>query len=141
MFNGRRENPSRMSDPSEDPEFGICEKCIGSPIFAHWVVQNGHKGECEFDSAHGSSNTVVSVEEFAEEVDRYFRETYQLGEEFIYATEDSDNPSYDTHGAPYEDILANDRRVCQDRQSVRQQLGNALLRAMRQRVGHRQGAW
>lgn len=97
-----------MNQLSEDPETGICEKCIGNSHFADWIVKNGRKGECEFDSAHGSSNNIVTVEEFAEEVDRYFRETYQLGEEYAYATEHSDNPSYDTHGEPYEEILAND---------------------------------
>jgi len=97
-----------MVQSSEDPETGLCEKCIGNPRFGDWIVQNGRKGECEFDSTHGNSNSVVTVEEFAEEVDRYFRETYQLGEEYMYVTEDSDNPSYETHGEPYEDILAND---------------------------------
>jgi hypothetical protein len=98
----------QMDRLSGDLETGICEKCIGNPRFADWIVKNGRKGECEFDSTHGTSDNVVSVEEFAEEVDRYFRETYQLGEEYMYATEDSDNPSYDTYGEPYEDILAND---------------------------------
>ncbi|WP_316193007.1 RES domain-containing protein [Bradyrhizobium sp. SZCCHNRI1029] len=97
-----------MTQASEETETGICEKCIGNRQFAEWIVRNGHKGECEFDSTHGVSDGVVSLEEFAEEVDRYFRETYQLGEEYMYATEDSDNPSYDTYGEPYEDILAND---------------------------------
>ncbi|MEA3140012.1 MAG: hypothetical protein QOK23_2181 [Gammaproteobacteria bacterium] len=97
-----------MSQPFEDTETGICEKCIGNPRFADWIFQNGNKGECEFDSTHGNSHRIVTVEGFAEEVDRYFRKTYQPGEEFAYATEHSDNPSYDTYGEPYEEILAND---------------------------------
>jgi len=97
-----------MDQPSQGPETGICEKCIGNRDFADWIVRNGHEGECEFDSTHGTSGSVVTVEEFAEEVDRYFRDTYQLGEEYMFATEDSDNPSYDTYGDPYEEILAND---------------------------------
>ena len=56
----------------------------------------------------GALNLVVSVSTFAEEVDRYFRGHYQKGEEYTYATEDSDNPSYDTYGEPYKDVLAND---------------------------------
>ncbi|HXL25874.1 MAG TPA: hypothetical protein VN952_04295 [Chthoniobacterales bacterium] len=49
---------------SDDTETGICEKCIGNPDFAGWIAQNGRKGECDFDSAHGNSNSVVTVEEF-----------------------------------------------------------------------------
>jgi len=41
-------------------------------------------------------------------VDRYFRESYGFGEEYMYTTEDSDNPSYDTRGEPYKEILGND---------------------------------
>jgi hypothetical protein len=111
MGSASRRSKSRyvfMVQPFQDLETGICDKCIGNPRFADWIMRHGHKGECEFDSTHGVSNTVVTVEDFAEEVDRYFRETYQLGEEYMYATEDSDNPSYDTQGEPYEDILADD---------------------------------
>jgi hypothetical protein len=43
-----------MVQRSEDPETGVCEKCIGNPPFADWIVQNGRKGECEFDPTHGT---------------------------------------------------------------------------------------
>jgi hypothetical protein len=93
-----------MTQFSENPETTLCERCIGNRLFAGWIVRNGRKGQCEFDLTHGTSDSVVSVEAFAEEVDRYFRETYQLGEEYIQAIDDS----YDTYGEPFEDILAND---------------------------------
>jgi len=93
-----------MTQLSEKVATGICEKCIGNRQFANWIVRNGHNGKCGFDETHGTSGSVVAVEDFAEEVDRYFRETYQLSEEYVYAIDDS----YATHGEPYEDILADD---------------------------------
>jgi hypothetical protein len=97
-----------MAEHPETIEPGLCAKCIGNSRFAGWIVKNGQPGECDFDSTHGKSNNIVTVEEFAEEVDRYFRETYQIGEEYPYATEHSDNPSYGTYGQSYEEILADD---------------------------------
>jgi hypothetical protein len=91
----------------EDDELCLCTKCVGKQ-FGDWIRKNGHEGTCDFDRSHGGSDPVVSVQALAEEVDRHFRDNYQKGEEYAYATEHSDNPSYDTHGEPYEDILAND---------------------------------
>jgi hypothetical protein len=97
-----------MPPSTESEELSLCMECIGNEKFAKWIEQNGEKGKCDFDKSHGRRNPVVTVEAFAEEVDRYFRTTYQLGEEYVYGTPDSDKPSYDTHGEPYKDILAND---------------------------------
>lgn len=93
-----------MTQFAENPQTMLCGKCIGNRRFSGWIARNGRKGQCEFDSTHGISDSVVSVEAFAKEVDRYFRETYQLSEEYIHAIDDS----YNTYGEPYEDILAND---------------------------------
>lgn len=95
-----------MPDSKENHEPNICAKCIGNTNFAEWIVRNGSRGECSFDLSHGRMNPVVTVEAFAEEVDRFFRENYQLGEEYMYGTPDSDNASYATYGEPYKEILA-----------------------------------
>ncbi|MDP3554477.1 RES family NAD+ phosphorylase [Methylocystis sp.] len=97
-----------MPNSEENNEPKICTKCIGNTYFVEWIVQNGVLGECSFDISHGRMNPVVTIEAFAEEVGRYFRENYQRGEEYMYFTHDSDNASYDTHGEPYKDILASD---------------------------------
>jgi len=38
-------------------------------------------------------------------VDRYFRETYQLGEEYSKFSGESDSPYYKQYGEPYKSIL------------------------------------
>jgi RES domain len=103
-----------MAASNENGELTLCVDCIGNAQFKSWINLNGSKGKCDFDKSHGRSSAVVTVEAFAEEVDRYFRETYQRGEEFMYVTPDSDNPSYDTHGEPYKDILGNDLECDED---------------------------
>lgn len=99
---------------TENDELSLCAKCTSNAQFAKWIEENGSYGECDFDKSHGRSNAVVTVEAFAEEVDRYFRDKYQRGEEYMYATASSDNPSYDTHGEPYQDILGNDLECDED---------------------------
>ena len=95
-------------------EMNLCPKCIGSKSFSEWIERNGREGPCDFDASHGISLQVVTVEEFAQEVDRYFRETYQLGEQYPYFSGDSDSPSYEQYGDPYENILADDL-VCDEK--------------------------
>src|SRR5262245_10946964 len=97
-----------MTASTDNDDVSLCASCIGNQRFADWIRANGSTGECNFEGEHGPSSVVVTVEAFAEEVDRDFRETNQRGEEYMYATEDSDNPSYATYGEPYKDILAND---------------------------------
>lgn len=94
-----------MTASIDSDEHHLCTECVGNHQFAKWIRDNGRTGECDFDESHGSSNPVVTVVVFAEEVDRYFRETYQRGEEYAYATAESDNPSYATYGEPYRNIL------------------------------------
>ena len=93
---------------STSDEMNLCTRCIGDKNFGEWIGDHGAVGKCDFDPSHGDSQKVVSVGSFAEEVDKYFREHYQLGEEYPYATADSDSPSYAQMGEPYKDILSNE---------------------------------
>ena len=81
---------------------------MGDKEFVKWIQAHGKRGKCDFDASHGKSRKVVAVSDFAVEVDGYFRENYGRGEEYMYATRDSDNPSYDTRGDTYREILGND---------------------------------
>jgi hypothetical protein len=96
----------RSQRPENSGELRVCTLCIGFKDFSDWIALHGKKGKCDFDKAHGSSHKVIDVERFAVEVDRFFRENYQLGEEYPYFGGDSDRASYDQYGAPYEEILA-----------------------------------
>lgn len=98
----------RFHSSVDTGELRLCAHCVGNAHFSSWIEQNGSKGKCDFDKSHGRSAAAVTVEAFAEQVDRYFRENYQRGAEYAYATPESDNPSYDTYGEPYKDILGND---------------------------------
>jgi hypothetical protein len=95
-----------MSSVSD--ELNLCTRCIGDKRFAQWIEDHGAIGRCNFDPSHGDAQQIASVATFAEEVDRYFREHYLLGEEYPYATIDSDSPSYAQLGEPYKDILSNE---------------------------------
>jgi hypothetical protein len=79
-----------MPTQSDSGELKLCANCIGDKDFAKWIRAHGRRGKCDFDKSHGKSRKVVSVSNFAEEVDRYFRENYGHGEEYMYATGDSD---------------------------------------------------
>jgi hypothetical protein len=70
-----------MSD-SEAGELRLCTECIGSKRFSAWINANSARGKCDFKAAHGRSHKVIDIERFAIEVDSFFRETYQLGEEY-----------------------------------------------------------
>jgi RES domain-containing protein len=97
-----------MSTHSNSGELKLCTHCIGDKDFVKWIKAHGRRGKCDFDISHGKSRKVVAVSDFAEEVDRYFRENYGHGGEYMYTTRASDNPSYDTRGEPYKEILGND---------------------------------
>jgi hypothetical protein len=103
-----------VAAPTENDEQSLCAKCTSNALFAKWIEENGSEGKCDFDKSHGRSNAVVTVEAFAEEVDRYFRENYQRGEEYMYGRPDSDNASYETYGEAYQDILGNDLECDED---------------------------
>ncbi|HMG77188.1 MAG TPA: RES family NAD+ phosphorylase [Xanthobacteraceae bacterium] len=98
--------PSQISNSLEPGEMRVCTHCIGSTHFSKWIAENGKRGKCDFEASHGRTHKVVSIEQFAIEVDAFFRENFQLGEEYPYATEDSEKPNYRQFGKPYEEILA-----------------------------------
>lgn len=98
----------------ESADYHICSYCIGDPSLSKWIDNNGATGKCDFDKSHGKSNKVVTVGEFAFEVDNFFRQNYQLGDEYPYYDDDRDSPTYVQYGQPYREILA-DELDCNDR--------------------------
>lgn len=92
----------------EEDEAHICTECISDDNFSQWIAMHGKEGKCSFDKSHGNKNKVISVEEFAEYVDEYFRSNYGFGEEYVYAINDSDKRQYATRGNTYHEILSND---------------------------------
>lgn len=92
------------SDINEDAN--VCTECVGRERFKQWIADHGNTGACSFDSEHGEENHVVSISAFATEIDSFFRDNYGLGEEYPYFEGESDKPSYETYGEPYEQILA-----------------------------------
>jgi len=85
----------------------LCSKCIGEKTFSDWVKSSAI-GKCDFDESHGGNNKIVSVESLAIEVDRHFRENYQVGGEYISYFTKSDNPRYEQYGRSLEMILDED---------------------------------
>lgn len=84
----------------------LCSKCIDTKLFKKWIQENRIQGKCDFDVSHMRSRTVFPINEFAIEVDKYFRETYQEGENIpSYCPEDEDRPHYEQLGDPYLKIL------------------------------------
>lgn len=81
---------------------------MGNKIFSEWIDEHGEKGNCDFDPSHGNKNRVILVDDFSEHIDEYFRSHYGRGDEYVYATEDSDNMQYSTYGEPYQEILSDD---------------------------------
>jgi hypothetical protein len=65
---------------SDSGDSNLCTNCVGNKEFVKWIRARGKRGKCDFDPSHGRSRKVVTVSEFAQEVDRYFRENYGLGE-------------------------------------------------------------
>jgi hypothetical protein len=94
-----------MSDNDDSDQRKLCVDCIGDERFAKWIRDNGFEGRCDLSELHNEPNAVVTVSAFAEEVDRFFRETYQLGEELPHVYEESDKVWYEPEGEPYKDIL------------------------------------
>jgi hypothetical protein len=103
-----------MGTSSDSGDLKLCTRCVGDQEFVSWIQIHGKRGKCDFDPTHGKSRKVVPVRDFAVEVDGYFRENYKRGEEYAYATRDSDNPSYDTRGSSYREILSNDLQADND---------------------------
>ena len=56
----------------------LCSLCIQEGSLRDWLEGAGIEGDCDFDTDH-TSVTCVSVDEFAEESDRWFQQHYQPG--------------------------------------------------------------
>lgn len=95
----------------------LCSKCIGEKTFSDWVKSSAI-GKCDFDESHGGNNKIVSVESLAIEVDRHFRENYQVGGEYTFLIYFSqieekeedvilllDEPGLNLHAKAQEDFL------------------------------------
>lgn len=87
------------ADPDDQ---NLCAKYVSHHRLSAWIVDHGKVGHCDF--AHGPEQIVVAVSAFAEEVDTFFRENYQLGEEARFCGED-DRMEYYHLGEPYKDVL------------------------------------
>jgi hypothetical protein len=83
----------------------VCSKCIGDEQFSNWIKKNGMRGECDFDESHASQFKIVPINDFAEEVDRYFRDHYGIGEEYPSFVEDSDRIEYLRRGSPLNEVI------------------------------------
>ena len=92
-----------MTNINGDQE--LCTKCVSAKRFNRWIREHGSPGICDLDTSHGGRRKVVPVPLFAEMVDGWFREKYQLGGEEAYVTEHSDNPSYRQRGESYPEIM------------------------------------
>lgn len=99
---------------STSGELNVCTQCIADATLSNWITDNGRDGKCDFESSHGPSTRVVTIEEFAEKVDADFREHYQLGDEEQYFDDDSDRPSYQQRGEPYREILRDELQCNED---------------------------
>jgi len=87
----------------------LCTECIDDGSLKERLQEAGTEGACDFDPGH-DSNQCMTVDEFAEEADRWFRENYQPGADTMEADPDPDRDRvfYGTEGEPYEDIFSNE---------------------------------
>jgi RES domain len=85
----------------------LCTQCIGEGPLKQWLEVNGADGQCNFVSDHDAGRC-ATVEEFAQEADRWFRENYQPGADTMTADPDPDRDGviYGTEGESFEDIFA-----------------------------------
>jgi len=113
----------------------LCSLCIADGPLREWFEEHGTEDSCDFDQDHDSANC-ATVDEFAEEADRWFREHYQPGAETIEVDPDpeSDRVYHGTEGEPFESIAnqfvhmrgnanTSQRRLCRS-------ISNPLLAAM-----------
>ncbi len=85
----------------------LCSRCIEDGPLRDWLGSVGTEGDCDFNADH-TSVPCMSVEEFAEEADRWFQENYQPGGATFEVDPDpeSDRIYHGTEGLPYEEIFA-----------------------------------
>ncbi|MDB5620414.1 RES family NAD+ phosphorylase [Tardiphaga sp.] len=87
----------------------ICALCLSDGKLRVWVEEIGTPDDCDFDSDHVSA-TCVTVDELAEEADRWFQENYQPGAETfeVDTGPDSDRVYHGTEGQPFEEIFSDE---------------------------------
>jgi hypothetical protein len=68
----------------------LCSPCIQEGTLHAWLERSGVEGDCDFDDDH-TSVKCVSVDEFAEEADRWFQQRYQPGGETFEVDSDPDS--------------------------------------------------
>lgn len=85
----------------------VCVDCLSDGALRTWLEQTGTEDDCEFDSEHVGV-TCVTIEELAEEADRWFQEHYQPGGATFEVDPDPENDRvyHGTEGDPYEEIFA-----------------------------------
>ena len=93
----------------------LCSLCIADGPLREWFEEHGTEDSCDFDQDHDSANC-ATVDEFAEEADRWFREHYQPGAETIEVDPDpeSDRVYHGTEGEPFEIIFADELGASDD---------------------------
>ncbi|MFX6728641.1 hypothetical protein ABTH13_20045, partial [Acinetobacter baumannii] len=62
----------------------LCAQCIEDGPLRRWIEETGGEGGCDFDPDH-DSDRCMTVDEFAEEADRWFRQNYQPGADTMEA--------------------------------------------------------
>ncbi len=73
----------------------LCSLCIQEGELRDWLERSGSEGDCDFDPGH-TSVTCVSVDEFAEEADRWFQQHYQPGGPTIEIDPDPESAGHGT---------------------------------------------
>jgi len=85
----------------------LCLRCIEKGPLRNWIEREGTEGDCDFDASH-TSVPCVTIDEFAEEADRWFQTNYQPGAETfeIDPDPDSDKIYHGTAGRSYDEIFS-----------------------------------
>jgi RES domain len=85
----------------------LCLRCIEKGPLRNWIEREGTEGDCDFDASH-TSVPRVTIDEFAEEADRWFQTYYQPGAETfeIDPDPDSDKIYHGTAGRSYDEIFS-----------------------------------
>lgn len=93
----------------------LCSECISDGELRTWLLANGTNGDCDFDPDHDGLSC-VTIDELAEEADRWFRANYQPGADTMEPDPDPDRDGveYGTEGEPFEDIFAEELGASED---------------------------
>ncbi|UGV24673.1 hypothetical protein E0H22_02620 [Rhodopseudomonas boonkerdii] len=93
----------------------ICADCLSDGTLRTWLEQTGTEDDCDFDPEHVAV-AFVTVDQLAEEADRWFQENYQPGGETIEVdgNPDSDRVYHGTEGQPFEEIFSDELGASDD---------------------------